>query len=318
MSKYREEDLNKIRPIPISERDSKVHVEKFVDPQAAPVDGTERSLERFIDRFPRMLKGEELRRVVTALRTARDENRQILWLIGAHVLKCGLSLYVNSLIEKGYITALSTTGSATVHDLELSFFGETSEDVAVELPKGRFGMAEETAAHFSAACHHAAQNDLGLGEGVGDYIESQNAPYARYSVFAAASRSGVPATVHIALGTDVTHQHPSFPASLAGELSMRDFRILSATVGRLFDRGVVLVFGSAVVLPEVFLKAVSIGYNIGRTPQGVTAANFDMLPQYRVRENVLSRPFKGAGESYSFHGHHEIMRPLLYALLSEG
>jgi hypothetical protein len=313
MSKYREEDLNKIKPIPVSGRDSKVRVDQFVDPKTAAVDGV-----GFVDRFPRILKGEELRRVVTALRAARDGKREILWLIGAHVLKCGLSLYINALMEQGYITALATTGSATVHDLELSFFGKTSEDVGVELPKGRFGMSKETADRFAAACHHAGQNDMGLGEGLGDYIVKESAPHARHSVFAAASRSSVPATVHVALGTDITHQHPSFPAALAGELSMRDFRILCATIGRLFDNGVVLVFGSAVVLPEVFLKAVSIGYNIGRTPQGVTAANFDMLPQYRVRENILSRPFKGAGESYSFHGHHEIMLPLLYALLKEG
>jgi hypothetical protein len=255
--------------------------------------------------------------VVEALRRARADKRQILWLVGAHVIKCGLSLYVNSLMRKGYITALATTGSATIHDLELAFYGQTSEDVAAELPAGRFGMCAETAARFVSACEHAGRGGLGLGEGFGDYILESKAPWARYSIFGEAARMGIPATVHVALGTDITHQHPSFPGALVGELSMRDFRILSALVGKLFDRGVVIVFGSAVVLPEVFLKTVSISYNLGRTPRGVTAASFDMLSPYRVRENVLSRPFTGHGDSYSFHGHHEIMLPLLYALLKE-
>ncbi len=311
-TRYDEEDLRKVRPISIHERESKVHVDGFIDPEAHG--GEARKL---VDLFPRTLKGEDLRRVVGALRRAREGNGQIVWLVGAHVLKCGLSLYVNSLMRKGYVTALATTGSATVHDIELAFFGETSEDVASELPRGRFGMAEETASHFAAGCDHAGRGALGLGEGLGEYIEKSSAPFAKYSVFAEALRNKIPATVHVALGTDIVHQHPSFPAALVGELSMRDFRIFSAAVGKLFDGGVVLVFGSAVILPEVFLKAVSIGYNLGRSPKSITAASFDMFSQYRVTENVLSRPFKGAGESYSFHGHHEIMLPILYELLME-
>jgi hypothetical protein len=148
-------------------------------------------------------------------------------------------------------------------------------------------MVKETSAHFVAACRHAEANELGLGEGLGAYIESSNAPHGHYSVFAGAHRAGIPATVHVALGTDITHQHPEFPAALAGELSMKDFRILTRRVGAVFNEGAVVLFGSAVILPEVFLKAVSIGYNLGRKPVAVTAANFDMLPQYRVRENVL-------------------------------
>jgi hypothetical protein len=314
-SRYEEENLGKIRPVSIRGRDSKVHVGDFVDPDREPDKGE--GATRIIERFPRLLKGEEMRRVAQALRRARAEKREILWLIGAHVLKCGLSLYVNSLVRKGFVTALSTTGSAAIHDLELAFFGGTSEDVGTELPRGRFGMAGETASHFAAACEHARRGLLGLGEGIGEYIGESKTPHERYSVFCEAVRNRVPATVHVALGTDITHQHPGFPASLVGELSMKDFRILSAVVGRMFDEGVVIVFGSAVVLPEVFLKAVSVGYNLGRSPRGVTAASFDMLPQYRVRENILSRPFKGAGESFSFTGHHEIMLPLLYAVLME-
>ncbi len=310
-TRYEEEDLRKVKPVSIDERDSKVHVESFVDPEAAGDNGS----AGLIDIFPPILKGADLKDLVDALRRARDTKKQIVWLIGAHVIKCGLSLYMKSLIERGYITAVATTGSATVHDLELAFYGKTSEDVAAELPAGRFGMSKETAAHFEAACDHGSESALGLGEAVGDYIVESRAPYEKYSLFAAAARNNIPATVHVALGTDITHQHPGFPSAKVGELSMRDFRIMSATVGKLFDNGVVLVFGSAVVLPEVFLKAVSISYNLGRKPSGVTAANFDMLPQYRVKENVLTRPFKNAGKSYAFHGHHEIMLPLLHTLL---
>ncbi len=311
--KFKEEDLGKIRPISIEDRASKVRIDDFVDPEAPGVAG----LGDVVQKFPGILKGDELDQLVSLLKRARDGQREIVWMIGAHVMKTGLSLYVNSLMKKGFITAIATTGSATVHDLELAFYGKTSEDVAVELPKGRFGMAKETSAHFAAACRHAADNKQGLGEGLGDYIESSRAPHARVSVFAGAHRVGVPATVHVALGTDITHQHPDFPAALVGELSMRDFRILTRRVGEMFEGGAVVVFGSAVVLPEVFLKAVSIGYNLGRRPSGVTAASFDMIPQYRVRENVLTRPFQGAGRSFAFQGHHEIMLPLLYALLTE-
>jgi hypothetical protein len=314
-SRYHEEDLGRIRPVSIHGRDSKVHVRDFVDPDKRRGGGAEPG--KLIEKFPAVLKGGELRRLAEALRRARAEKKEILWLVGAHVLKCGLSLYVNSLVRRGFVTALATTGSAAIHDIELAFFGATSEDVGAELPRGRFGMAEETAAHFTAACDRAGKSGLGLGEGIGEYVREANAPHERYSVFSGAVCCGVPATVHVALGTDIVHQHPGFPAGLVGELSIKDFRILSAVVGKLFDAGVVIVFGSAVVLPEVFLKAVSVGYNLGRSPRGVTAASFDMFPQYRVRENILSRPFKGAGESYSFIGHHEIMLPVLYAVLME-
>lgn len=306
-SKYEQQDLSRIKPISIADRDSKVTVDDIVDPSVA---------KDLMRAMPDMLKGGEIKEVARALRRARDGGREIVWLIGAHVVKCGLSLYLKDLMAQGFITALATTGSTTVHDLELAFYGKTSEDVAVELPKGRFGMVAETSAHFAAACNMAAEEQLGLGEGIGRYIIDGAAPRGDISVYAAAYEAGVPATVHVALGTDITHQHPSFPAALVGDLSMRDFRILSHRVGRLFDGGAVVVFGSAVVLPEVFMKAVSVNYNLGGKPRNVTAANFDMIQHYRVRENVLVRPFAGSGNSYSITGHHEIMLPLLYHLLN--
>lgn len=306
-SKYEQQDLSRIKPISIEDRASKVSIDDVADPAEVAAG--------FAEALPDILKGGDVKRVADALRRARDGKREIIWLIGAHVVKCGLSLYLTRLMRKGYITTLATTGSTTIHDIELSFFGKTSEDVAVELPKGRFGMVTETAEHFAAACRQASAGELGLGEGIGRYINVSNAPNRHVSVYAAADENDVPVTVHVALGTDITHQHPSFDGSVVGTLSMRDFRILTHRVGRLFDNGVVVVFGSAVVLPEVFMKAVSINYNLGRKPSAVTAANFDMIQHYRVRENVLVRPFSGAGESYAITGHHEIMLPVLYHLL---
>jgi hypothetical protein len=315
-SRYEEEDLSRIMPIPISARDSKVGIDQFVDPEACGLPGgpiSRRDIERL---FPDVLAGSDIKALAAAMRQARAANRTILWMIGAHVLKCGLSLYLRSLMKQGFITALATTGSAVIHDLELAFFGATSEDVARELPQGRFGMAQETAAHFESLCTRAAGEEQGLGEGAGAYIIAKNAPHGGFSVFAKAYERSVPATVHVAFGTDIVHQHPSFPAETAGGLTMRDFRIFTRTVRGVFDHGVALIWGSAVVLPEVFLKGVSVAYNVGAKPEGVTTASFDMLRQYRVGENVLARPFPGESRRYAFTGQHEIMLPLLYLLLT--
>jgi hypothetical protein len=313
--RFDETDLSGIKPIPISERKSKLAVDQIVDPAAVAGDVRSKVADGLLALLPDILAADAVKKVVAALRTAREDNREIVWLVGAHTVKCGLSLYLNALIDAGYITTIATTGSSVIHDLELAFFGKTSEYVEEELPQGRFGMARETAEHFAAACHHAYDSKQGLGAGVGDYIASASAPHQRVSVFGEALRAGIAATVHVAFGTDITHQHPSFPAERVGELTMKDFRVLTRRVQDAFDRGVVIVFGSAVVLPEVFLKAVSINYNLGHRPTGVTTASFDMLPPYRVRENVLGRPFRGAGASYAVTGHHEIMLPLLYLLL---
>jgi hypothetical protein len=313
---FEETDLGGIRPVPIETRRSKISVEDIVIPTAATEDGGGAAASQLMASMPDVLAARSLRKLVERLRQARADRREILWMIGAHTIKCGLSGYLNALIESSYITTLATTGSSTIHDLELAFFGKTSEYVEEELTAGRFGMARETADHYSAACEHAWEAGLGLGAGFGDYIARRDAKHKTASVFHTAHGAGVPATVHVSFGTDITHQHPSFPAGQAGELTMKDFRIFTRRVQRVFDHGVAIVFGSAVVLPEVFLKAVSINYNLGHKPAGVTAASFDMLPQYRVRENVLGRPFQGSGEAYAITGHHEIMMPLLYFLLT--
>ena len=316
MSKFEEADLTRIKPVPIANRKSKVTVGHIVDPAKVYKKAGTLDARRFGSALPDILAAESLKKVVAAMKKAKESGKEIMWLVGAHTIKCGLSLYVNSLMDAGFITSLSTTGSAIIHDLELAFYGKTSEFVEEELPAGRFGMARETSAHFNDACDHAAGSGLGLGCGVGDYIARSDAPNKKISVFHGAHAAGIPATAHIAFGTDIIHQHPDFPAAKAGELTMKDFRIVTDRVGRVFDAGVVIIFGSAVILPEVFLKAVSINYNLGNKPAKIMAASFDMIPQYRVRENVLSRPFKGAGEAFTITGHHEIMLPLLYFLLT--
>ena len=316
MPKFDEQDLSRIKPVAIKNRRSKLMIDQVVDPRGVFGDAESVDARKLTDAFPDVLAAAALKKVVAALRAANSSGKEVMWLVGAHTIKCGLSLYLNALIDGGFITCLSTTGSAIIHDLEMAFFGKTSEYVEEELPAGRFGMAKETSDHFNSACAHAAASGLGLGSGVGDYIEKSGAPYKDVSVFYRARAAGIPATAHVAFGTDIVHQHPTFPAAQVGELTMKDFRIVTARVGSLFDHGVVVIFGSAVVLPEVFLKAVSINYNIGKKPSKITAASFDMIPQYRVRENVLSRPFQGAGEAFTITGHHEIMMPLLYFLLT--
>lgn len=311
--RFDEADLSAVKPVPIATRASRVRVEDIVDPRTLAGNGHE-LLERAL---PGMLAADSLKRTAAALRRARAAKREIIWLIGAHVVKVGLSGYISALMDAGYITCISTTGSAVIHDLELAFFGKTSEDVAAELPAGRFGMSKETSEHFNSAVRHGDKLGIGLGGGFGDYISTQRAPHAATSVFASANADGIPATVHVALGTDITHQHAGFPAEETARLCMRDFRILTARVQNAFAEGVVVLVGSAVVLPEVFLKATSVAYNLGSTPRGVFAVAFDMMPQYRVRENVLSRPFRGASESHMITGHHEIMLPLLYLLLRD-
>ena len=310
---FDEADLSRIKPIPIATRASKVNVADIVDPRSNTASGPGALMQA----FPDMLGADSLKRTVAAMKRARAEKREIIWLMGAHVVKVGLSGYIGALMEAGYITCISTTGSAAIHDLELAFFGKTSEDVAAELPAGRFGMSRETSDHFNAAIREGDSVASGLGGSFGHYIDAHRAPHADRSVFASAHRANLPATVHVAFGTDITHQHPGFPAEETGRQTMRDFRILTRRVQNVFNGGVVVLLGSAVVLPEVFLKATSIAYHLGETPRDVFAVAFDMMPQYRVRENVLSRPFRGACENHMITGHHEIMLPLLYLLLRD-
>lgn len=232
-------------------------------------------------------------------------------LAGAHVLKCGFSPLVIDLAERGFISALALHGAGAIHDLEIAFFGQTSEEVAETLETGKFGMVKETAELFAAAVYLAARRNIGLGEACGVYIESARAPYKKFSLLYNFHRRRLPATVHVAFGTDTVHQHPNFPAGETGEATWRDFKVLAAAVAGLHDGGIAANFGSAVILPEVFLKALAVARNTTGPVKNFTAANFDMIQHYRPNVNVLARPTLKSGRAFAFTGHHEIMLPLL-------
>ncbi len=311
-SDFEEIDLSRVRTISIRERGSKVTVGDF----GQPLKGG-KAFARWADSLPDQLAVKRLRQLSLAIRRAASgKDREIVWMIGAHVVKCGLSRYVIELMRKGYITTLAMNGAAAIHDFEIASFGETSEDVPKNLEKGVFGLARETAEGCFAAVTKGRAQGWGLGEAFGRSLRVGPTPHVGYSILAAASRLGVPATVHVAFGTDIVHQHAGFDGAAWGELSARDFRIFAASVERLgLKGGVVLNAGSAVILPEVFLKAFSVARNLGAPFDCLTACNMDMTQHYRPRENVLERPTAFGGTSIAVTGQHEFMIPLLYSFL---
>ncbi|MCK4237347.1 MAG: hypothetical protein KAX38_09535 [Candidatus Krumholzibacteria bacterium] len=312
MSSYDEIDLSRITTITVTERGSKVTLKEFGN----PVKGG-KAFARWLGSLPDQLAVKRLKDLVLAMRRAvSGKEREIIWLIGAHVVKCGLSLYLIELMKKGYITAIAMNGAALIHDLEIAFFGETSEDVVRNLREGIFGFSGETARISFEAVSMGSSEGMGLGESFGAYLLKSPAPNRGHSILAEAFRLKVPVTVHIAIGTDIINQHPGFDGAVWGELSAKDFRIFSKRVECLgINGGVVLNVGSAVILPEVFLKAFSIARNLGCSFDGITTCNMDMIQHYRPNENVLRRPSGFGGKAVSLTGHHEIMIPLLYSTL---
>ncbi len=311
-SRFEEIDLSRVRTVSVRERGSKVAVRDFGD----PVKGG-RAFARWKESLPRQLAAERLETLARAIRRAAAGRKgEIVWMIGAHVVKCGLSRYLIELMRKGYVTALAMNGAAAIHDFEIASFGETSEDVPESLARGIFGFARETADGCFAAVSKGRAEGWGLGESLGRSLGESKAPNRESSVLAAASLFGIPATVHVAIGTDIVHQHPGFDGAAWGELSARDFRILAARIESLGRQGgVALNVGSAVILPEVFLKAFSVARNLGASFDRLTTCNMDMAQHYRPRENVLERPNAFGGTGISITGHHEIMIPLLYSHL---
>jgi hypothetical protein len=251
---------------------------------------------------------------VAALRAARDGGRGIIWGFGAHVLKTGLSPVMIELMELGFVSALATNGAGVIHDFELALSGSTSEDVDEALGAGRFGMAEETGRELNGAINTGVAAGLGLGQSVVSHLHRVQPPHAHISVLASAGRLEIPVTAHVAMGTDIIHMHKDASGAAIGEGSLRDFRYFVSNVARL-EKGVYLNCGSAVVLPEVFLKAVALTRNQGRSLDGLTTVNLDFIRHYRAQTNVVSRPVAGIGKGYSLVGHHEIMIPLLAAAL---
>lgn len=306
---YEEFDLSGIRTYPLASRKSKANAADFARPFRA--DGGIRGL---LDSFPDMLAASDFKAVVAAIREARAGERGIIWGLGAHVIKTGLAPIVIDLMERGFVSALATNGAGIIHDFELALSGGTSEDVDEALGPGRFGMAEETGRFLNAAINEGVKTGLGLGQAVGRRLRELAPPHEPLSIVAAAARLEIPITVHVAIGTDILHMHPDASGAALGEGSLRDFRYFVSNVARL-GGGVFLNCGSAVVLPEVFLKAVALARNRGASLDGLTTVNLDFTRLYRPLTNVVSRPVAGVGQGYSLVGHHEIMIPLLAAAL---
>jgi hypothetical protein len=312
MSKYQEIDLGKIKTSTIKNRKSKVQLDQLARPHA--VAG---SFLEFWESLPASLAANDLRTLVDRIASARQKKKPVLLMMGAHVIKVGLNPIVVDLMRHGVIQSIAMNGAGAIHDTELAYFGTTSEDVAEALKDGSFGMAGETASILNETARHGLKEQLGFGEALGKRIAGDQPPHSRLSILGEAFKSNVPVTVHVAVGTDIVHQHPSADGASIGAVSHRDFKIWSHQVSRIGDGGVVLLFGSSVILPEVFLKALTVARNIHGKIENFTTANFDMIRHYRPRVNVVERPTECKGSGFDFTGHHEIMIPLLAAAVKE-
>ncbi len=306
---YEEFDVEGVRTYPLATRKSKSNATDFARPYAQ---GS--GMSAWVDSLPDILAAADFKAVLEAILRARRDDRGLLWGIGAHVIKTGLSPVIIDLMTRGYVSAVATNGAGVIHDFELALCGATSEEVDEALGPGRFGMAEETGRQLNAAINEGVARGLGIGQAVGAWLRNVAPAFERLSLLASAHRMGVPVTVHIGIGTDVIHMHPDASGAALGEGSLRDFRYLVSNVARL-GGGIYLNCGSAVVLPEVFLKAVALARNKGVTLDGLTTVNMDFVRLYRPQTNVVQRPVAGIGKGYSLVGHHEILIPLLAAAL---
>ncbi len=313
MKHYRRTDLRKLRTYSIEKRPSKTQIRNFGKPPDA-----KHRVPDFLETLPKCLKADEFRRLLGSIINAKRKGKPIILMFGAHLIKCGLSPVLIDLMQNGFISLLAANGAGAIHDLEVAFWGKTSEEVEASIQDGSFGMAKETAEIFNGVSALAQMEDIGLGEAIGKRIGELKAKYRKHSLLANAFKLRIPVTVHVAFGTDIVHQHPNFDPSSTGAATHIDFKILANEVTKLNNGGVVLLFGSAVILPEVFLKALSVARNVkGRTGpdrgriENFTTANFDMIQHYRPNLNLVSRPTQKSGQGFSFSGHHEIMLPLL-------
>jgi len=305
----REVDLAAVRTVPIARRPNKVRAEEF----ASPPPGGKRTFAAFLASIPDVLVARDFVRVIDAIAQAKQRDRAVVVMLGGHVVKTGLAPLLIDLMRRGIITHLAMNGSAAIHDYEIARFGGTSEDVAAGLRDGTFGMAEETGRGLNDAFTAGMREKLGMGESVAVALESiAELAHPELSVILGAHRLGLPVTVHAALGAEIIHQHPAANGAAIGDTSHRDFRRLAASLPFLHDGGVVLNLGSAVIMPEVFLKALTIARNLGAgKPTGFTTCDLDMQRHYRPRVNVVQRPTLEGGNGYEITGHHELMVPLL-------
>ncbi len=308
---YDDFDLSGITTYPLKSRASKARVEDFARPIAPGG-----SIADFVASLPRMLAAADFQTVIGAIVGAKRDEAGVVWGLGAHVIKTGLGPVLVDLMERGFVSAIATNGASVIHDFEVALAGATSEDVDEALGPGRFGMAEETGRLLNKAITDGVAAGLGIGQAVTAFLASKPPQYAKQSVLCAAARLNIPVTVHVAIGTDIIHMHPAASGAALGEGSLRDFRYFVSNVARL-ERGVYLNCGSAVVLPEVFLKAVALARNRGLALANLTTVNLDFIRSYRPQTNVVARPTAGTGRGYSLVGHHELMIPLLAAALVE-
>ncbi|MBI2681149.1 MAG: hypothetical protein HYX25_09115 [Candidatus Solibacter usitatus] len=316
MSKYtaRPIDLAKLKTVPLKARDGKVKAADFAAPYSKGA-----GISGWLDSLPKLLAADSFRALAGALQKAREARKPILWGLGGHVIKCGLAPVLADLMRRGYATGFAMNGAASIHDFEIALAGATSEDVEAVLPDGRFGAAEETGRETNEAIVAGDRDSLGMGEALGRRLETIADPnFAGSSLLLAAYRASVPVTVHVAVGTDTPHMHPAVDPGALGRATHRDFRLFCALVAEMHQGGVYLNIGSAVVMPEVFLKAVSAVRNLGRPLEEFTTVNLDFLQHYRPRVNVVERPHAQAGGAgIAITGHHELMLPLLAAVLIE-
>jgi hypothetical protein len=314
MSKYpvKPYDLSRIRTYSLKDRPSKVAVGAFGRPHTHG-----RSVSEFLEGLPRILGAQNLRDLAHAIVQARSAGKAVLWGLGGHVIKTGLSTILIDLMDRGLVAGLALNGSGIIHDFEVALIGSTSEDVEAQLAQGAFGMAEETGREINLAISEGVRAGLGIGESVGRYLVHRKPEFGKFSLLLQAYQRGIPVTVHVTIGADIIHNHPGVSAADIGEGSHRDFRLFASLVAGLNEGGVYLNCGSAVTLPEVFLKCVTLVRNSGEPLRNFTTANLDFHQHYRPTENVIKRPVKTGGRGIPITGHHEILIPLLAAWLVE-
>lgn len=304
-------ELAQVKTYPLASRTSKVKLDDFAWPLSD--DG---SLSDFLASLPNVLAVQTLRKIAERMQRARELKKPIIWGIGGHVIKTGLAPLIIDLIQRGYVSAIAANGSVLVHDAEIAMIGSTSEDVDATLSEGVFGGADETGRLLNGAAREGSADQIGLGEAVGRSLVALQPKHKDHSLLCAAYESKIPFTIHLTIGGDIAHFHPTADGSSLGATTHTDFRLLAELVRRMDGGGVYLNIGSAVVLPEVFLKCVTLVRNLGHPLTNITTANFDFIQSYRPQTNVVRRPTeKGAGEGFSITGHHELTIPLLAAML---
>jgi len=305
-------DLEKIKTTRLGERPSKVNIKDFGSPY-----GRGSSFKEFLDTLPNILAASDFKEITHRVVKAYQNKRPIIFGIGAHVIKVGLNPLIIDLMQRGIISCIAMNGAGAIHDVEIALSGKTSEDVLSSLRRGEFGMASEAANVINQAVKIGESNNQGMGESIGKKLLQLSAPYNKMSLLAMASKIGMPVTVHVSIGTDTIHMHPDFDGAATGKLSHLDFKRFSSLVSQL-EGGVFFNVGSAVILPEVFLKALSVAVNLGFKIKKLTTVNMDFIRHYRPSVNVVQRPTEPDGKGYHLIGHHEIMLPLLSAAILEG